>query len=143
MEVFMDEFLVFGTLLNHFPHNLAKVLQRCEKKNLVLNWEKCHFMVRKGIVLGHKVSSKGIEMDPTKISTIEKFPPLANVKGIWSFLGHASFYRSFIKDFSKVIKPLCNLLEKDAPFVFDGRCLRAFELIKEKLVYAPIIVVPD
>ena len=105
MEVFMDDFSVLGTSLDHSLHNLARVLQRCEEKNLVLNWKTCHFMVREGIVLGHRVSSKGIEVDPTKISTIEKLPPPTNVKGIRSFLGHASFYRRFIKDFSKVIKP--------------------------------------
>ena len=92
----------------------------------MLNWEKCHFMVREGIVLGHRVSSKGIEVDPAKISTIEKLPPPTNVKGIHSFLGHAGFYRRFIKDLSKIIKPLCNLLEKDAVFVFDDNCCNAF-----------------
>ena len=107
----MDDFLVFGTSFAHCLHNLARMFQRCEEKNLVLNWEKCHFMVREGIVLGHRVSSKGIEVDPAKISTIDKLPPLANVKGIWSFLGHAGFNRRFIKDFSKITKPLCNLRE--------------------------------
>ena len=100
-------------------------------------------MVKKDIILGHRVSSKGIEVDPAKISTIEKLPPLANVKGIQSFLGHVGFYRRFIRDFSKVIKPLCNLLDKDAPLDFDASCLRAFELIKEKLVSAPIVFVLD
>ena len=61
IEVFMDDFLVFGTSFDHCLHNLARVLQKCEEKNLVLNWEKCHFMVKEGIVLGHRVSSKGIE----------------------------------------------------------------------------------
>ena len=65
------------------------------------------------------------------------------MKGIRSFLGHAGFYKRFIKDFSKIAKPLTNLLEKDASFVFDDECLRAFELLKEKLVSAPIIVAPD
>ena len=66
-----------------------------------------------------------------------------NVKGIRSFLGHVGIYRRFIKDFSKIVKPLCNLLEKDASFVFDEICLRAFQLIKEKLVSTPIVIVPD
>ena len=105
--------------------------------------EKYHFMVRKGIVLGHKVLSKGIEVDPAKVSTIEKLPPPTNVKGIRSFLSHADFCWWFIKDFSKIVKPLCNLLEKDATFVFDESCLRAFEMIKEKLVSAFIVIVPD
>ena len=94
-------------------------------------------------MLGHRVSYKGIEGDSTKVSTIEKLPPPTNVKGIRSFLGHAGFYWRFIKDFSKIVKPLCNLLEKDAAFVFDERCLRTFEMIKEKLVSSPIVIVPD
>ena len=66
----MDDFSVFRTSFNHCLHNLARVLQRCEDKNLLLNWEKCHFMVKEGIVLGHRVLSKGIKVDLTKISTI-------------------------------------------------------------------------
>lgn len=143
MEVFMDDFLVFGTSFDNCLHNLSLVLQRCEEKNLVLNWEKCHFMVQEGIVLGHHVSASGLEVDRAKIDTIVKLPPPTNVKGIRSFLGHAGFYRRFIKDFSKVAKPLCNLLEKDITFVFDEDCLRAFETIKTKLVTAPVMVAPD
>ena len=74
-------------------------------------------------MLGHRVSSKGIEVDRAKIATIEKLPPPKNVKGIKSFLGHAGFYRRFIKDFSKLSKPLCNLLEKNSAFDFDDVCL--------------------
>src|SRR3954468_17684613 len=87
-------------------------------KKMVLNWEKCHFMVNKGIVLGHKVSERGIEVDKAKVDAIEKMPCPKDIKGIRSFLGHAGFYRSFIKDFSKISRPLTNLLQKDIPFVF-------------------------
>jgi len=69
----------------------------------VLNWEKCHFMVQEGIVLGHKISVRGIEVDKAKIDVIEKLPPPMNVKGVRSFLGHVGFYRRFIKDFSRRI----------------------------------------
>ena len=100
-------------------------------------------MVQEGIVLGNRVSSKGIEVDRAKIATIEKLPPPKNVKGIRSFLGHAGFYRRFIKDFSKLSKPLCNLLEKNSTFDFDDVCLQAFNAIKEKLILAPIMTVPD
>src|SRR5215470_6654058 len=100
-------------------------------------------MVTEGIVLGHQISSKGIEVDRAKVEVIEKLPPPINVKGIRSFLGHAGFYRRFIKDFSKIAKPLCNLLVKDAPFVFDDNCLHAFETLKEKLISTPIISAPD
>ncbi|XP_075489466.1 uncharacterized protein LOC142528309 [Primulina tabacum] len=115
--------------------------RRCQEKNLVLNWEKCHFMVQEGIVLGHKVSSKGLEVDRAKVVAIEKLPPPKNIKGIRSFLGHAGFYRRFIKDFSKITKPLCNLLEKDSTFIFDDDCLQAFEKIKRALVTTPIMIV--
>ena len=100
----------------------------------MLNWEKCHFMVKEGIVLGHKISQQGIEVDKAKIEVIEKLPPPANVKGIRSFLGHAGFYRRFIKDFSKITQPLTKLLEKDAPFDFGHDFLEAFNNLKKKLV---------
>ena len=90
--------------------------------NLVLNWEKCHFMVQEGIMLGHKVSKNGIEVDKAKIEVIDKLPPPTSIKGIRSFFSNARFYRRFIKDFSKVAKPLCSLLEHDKPFHFDKDC---------------------
>ena len=83
-------------------------------------------MVKEGIVLGHKVSCQGLEVDQAKIEVIGKLPPPTSVKGVRSFLGHAEFYRRFIKDFSKIAKPLCNLLEKDAPFNFDESCSKVF-----------------
>ncbi|XP_057747186.1 uncharacterized protein LOC130966405 [Arachis stenosperma] len=143
IEVFMDDFSVFG---NSFPsclHHLALVLKRCQETNLVLNWEKCHFMVTEGIVLGHKVSNRGIEVDKAKVELIEKLPPPSNVKAVRSFLGHAGFYRRFIRDFSKIAKPLSNLLVSDTPFVFDKNCMLAYELLKQKLSSAPIIAPPD
>ena len=143
IEVFMDDFSVFGASFDNCLANLDKVLQRCEESNLVLNWEKFHFMVQEGIVLGHKISKKGIEVDKTKLDVIDKLPPPVNVKGICSFLGHAGFYRWFIKDFSKIAKPLSNLLNKEAVFVFDDECLEAFNTLKAKLASAPVITSPD
>nr|XP_027093596.1 uncharacterized protein LOC113714000 [Coffea arabica] len=105
MEIFMDDFSVYGSSFDHCLHNLELILQRCEEINLVLNWEKCHFMVKEGIVLG--------------------------------------FYRRFIKDFSKIVKPLCDLLCKDTPFQFNDNCLVAFERLKKELISAPIITSPD
>ena len=91
-------------------------------------------MVKEGIVLGHRVSKDGLEVDRAKISTIEHLPLPVNVKGIRCFLGHARFYRRFIKDFSKIARPLCNLLENDGPFEFGESCLQAFNILKEKLI---------
>ena len=124
---------------NDCLENLDKVLQRCEEKHLVLNWEKCHFMVREGIVLGHLVSKRGREVDRAKIEVIEQLPPPTNIKGIRSFLGHVGFYHRFIKDFSHIARPLTNLLAKDAPFEFDDECLNAFQILKKALISSPII----
>ncbi|XP_049399978.1 uncharacterized protein LOC125864079 [Solanum stenotomum] len=100
-------------------------------------------MVKEGIVLGHKVSQKRIEVDKAKIEVIEKLPPPIYVKGVRSFLGHARFYRRFIKDFSKIAHPMCKLLEKEVKFVFDEACLNTFECLKENLISAPMIIGPD
>ncbi|KAJ9538031.1 hypothetical protein OSB04_030764 [Centaurea solstitialis] len=143
MEVFMDDFSVFGNSFDECLNSLDRVLARCEESHLVLNWEKCHFMVREGIVLGHKISKDGLEVDRAKIDTISKLPPPTNIKGVRSFLGHAGFYRRFIKDFSKITRPLNKLLEKDAPFIFDENCTHAFETLKYHLTNAPIMVPPD
>ena len=141
IEVFMDNFSMFGSSFDDCLANLNLVLKRCVETNLVLNYEKCHFMVTKGIVLGHKISHKGREVDKAKVEVIEKLPPTVNIKGIRSFLG--MLYKRFIKDFSKNSKPLCNLLNKDTPFKFDDNCLVVFNILKEKLIFAPIITVPD
>ncbi|KAM6587351.1 hypothetical protein CsatA_009956 [Cannabis sativa] len=143
IEVFMDDFSVFGSSFDQCLSNLELVLARCEDSNLVLNWEKCHFMVTEGIVLGHKISKEGIEVDRAKVSTIENLPPPVSVKGVRSFLGHAGFYRRFIKDFSKVAKPLSNLLASGVPFEFGKDCLEAFQILKEKLISAPIVTTPN
>ncbi|XP_013665414.1 uncharacterized protein LOC106369858 [Brassica napus] len=105
------------------------VLQRCEEKHLVLNWEKCHFM--------------GINVDKAKIEVMMSLQPPNSVKGIRSFLGHAGFYRRFIKDFSKIARPLTRLLCKETKFEFDSDCLGAFHTIKGALLSVPIVQPPD
>nr|GEV33005.1 reverse transcriptase domain-containing protein [Tanacetum cinerariifolium] len=111
VKVFMDNFSVFGNSFKTCLNNLDKMLQRWKDAHLVLNWEKCHFMVKERIVLGHKVSSAGPKVDKTKIDVISKLPPPANIK--------------------------------DTPFEFDDKCQKAFELLKEKLTCALVIVSPN
>ena len=139
----MDDFSVFRETYTNCLHNLEEVLKRYEMTNLVLNWKKCHFMVQECIVLGHRVSNNGIEVDKAKIEVIDKLPPPNSVKGIRSFLGHAEFYRRFIKDFSKVAKPLCSLLKHDKPFHFDKDCLQAFKELKKALITTSVVITLD
>nr|GEU79564.1 reverse transcriptase domain-containing protein [Tanacetum cinerariifolium] len=120
-----------------------RMLKRCEDTNLCLNWEKSHFMVKEGIVLGHKISKKGIEVDKAKVDVITKLPYPTTVEGIRSFLGHAGFYRRFIKDFSKIARPMTRLLEKDTPFIFSQECVKAFQTLKRKLTEALILIASD
>ncbi|GJS45694.1 reverse transcriptase domain-containing protein [Tanacetum coccineum] len=115
VEVFIDDFSVFRDSFNKCLNNLDKMLHRYKDAHLVLNWEKCHFMVKEGIVLGHKVSGAGLKVDKAKIDVILKLPPLL----------------------------ISKLLEKDTPFEFDDECQKAFELLKEKLTCAPVIVSPN
>nr|GEY45094.1 retrovirus-related Pol polyprotein [Tanacetum cinerariifolium] len=115
VEVFMDDFSVFGNYFETCLNNLDKMLQRCKDAHLVLNWEKCHIIVKEGIVLGYKVSSAGLEVDKAKINVISKLPPI----------------------------PILKLHEKDTPFEFDDECQKAFKLLKEKLTCAAVIVSPN
>nr|GEX38855.1 DNA-directed DNA polymerase [Tanacetum cinerariifolium] len=98
---------------------------------------------REGIVLGHKISKSGIEVDRAKVDVIAKLPHPTTVKGVRSFLGHTGFYRRFIQDFSKIARPMTHLLEKETPFVVSKECVDAFNTLKKKLTEAPILVVPD
>jgi hypothetical protein len=139
MEVFMDDFSIYGKTFDDCLANLDKVLKWCQMADLVLNWEKCHFMVQEGIVLGHKILEKGIEEDKAKIEVIEQLPPPTNVKEIHSFLGHVGFYQRFIQNFSQIAQLLTHLLAKDAPFIFTEECLQSFHTLKKALISAPAI----
>jgi hypothetical protein len=143
VEIFMDDFSVYGKTFAYCLANLVKVLTRCGEVDLVLNWEKCHFMVKQGIVLGHVISKRGNEVDKAKVEAVEKQSPPTDIKSLRSFLGHAGFYRKFIEDFSKITKSLTNLLQKDVPFDFNENYLTVFWTLKRALITAPIIQPPD
>lgn len=96
-------------------------------------------MVQQGIVLGHVISNRGIEVDKAEIEIIEHLQPPKIDSEIRSFLGHADFYRRFIKGFSKIIKPLTGLLMNDVEFIFDENCLQVFEHLKTSLITVPIM----
>jgi len=142
MEIFVDDFCVLGSSFDDSLSNMRKVLERCREKNLTLNWEKCHFMVKKGIGLGHIISRDGIEVDKAKTDLIVNLPPPTCVKEVRSFLGHVGFCRNFIKNFSKIAKPLTTLLAKDVPFHFSEECLVAFTKLKEALTSSTVLHPP-
>ncbi|GKE02222.1 reverse transcriptase domain-containing protein, partial [Tanacetum coccineum] len=100
-------------------------------------------MVKEGIVLGHNISKNRIEVDKAKVDVIAKLPHPTTVKGVRSFLGHAGFYRRFIKDFSKISRLMTHVLEKNISFIFFDECIQAFETLKKKLTEAPILIAPD
>nr|GEV26787.1 reverse transcriptase domain-containing protein [Tanacetum cinerariifolium] len=139
----LSDIKVFGNSFQSCLSHLERMLKRCEDTNLCLNWEKSHFTVKEGIVLGHKIFKQGIEVDKAKVDVITKLPHPTTVKGIRSFLGHVSFYRRFIKDFSKIARPMTRLLEKDTIFHFSKKFVEAFETLKIKLTKAPILIAPD
>nr|GEU38725.1 reverse transcriptase domain-containing protein [Tanacetum cinerariifolium] len=108
-----------------------------------MHWEKSHFMVKRDIILSHKISKNGIEVDKAKVDITTKLPYPTTVKGIRSFLGHAGFYRRFIEDFSKIGRPMTRLLEKDTIFFFSKECVKAFQTLKRKLTEGLILIAPD
>nr|GEW81551.1 reverse transcriptase domain-containing protein [Tanacetum cinerariifolium] len=131
----------FSQMANDIVLKIYKIVN--SPRQQVLNWEKCHFMVKEKIVIGHKISKNGLEVDRSKVDVIVKLPYPTTVKGVRSFLGHADFYQRFIQDFSMIARPMTHLLEKETPFVFSKDCIDAFETLKKKLTEASILVVPD
>ena len=124
----MDDLTVYGNSSESCLGNLDRVLKKCQEKNLVLNFETCHFMVPEGIILEHIVSEKGIQVDKAKVEVINKllFPTIP--KEIRAFLGHAGFNRRFIREFAKIPQPLTHLLKNDMEFVIDEPFQKAFQL---------------
>ena len=125
IEVFMENFSIFGDDFDSCLAHLTKILEVCIKKWLVLSWEKSYFMVREGVVLGHLILGKGLEVDKAKIEVMQNLPFPATLRDLRSFLVHIDFYRRFIRNFAKVSKLLTTLLCKDKDFIIDKEGERA------------------
>jgi hypothetical protein len=143
MEIFMDDFTPYGVSFQEALQNLKKVLKRCIQAQLSLSTEKCHMMMSEGIVLGHFISSQGIQVDPSKIQAIKEIPTAKTQTKVRSFLGHVGYYKRFIKNFSKIASPLFVLLMKNVEFKWTNSCQEAFNTIKHQLSTAPILRGPD
>eukprot|EP00253_Pinus_taeda_P034203 PITA_34203 len=143
LEIFMDDFTPYGVNFEDALQNLEKVLKRCIEAHLALSTEKCHMMMNQGIVLGHFISFLGIQVDPAKIQVIQNLPIPKTQTEVRSFLGHAGYYRRFIKDFSKITSPLFVLLMKNAEFKWTDDCETAFNKLKHQLSTTPILRGPD
>ena len=140
VEVFMDNLSVFGSSFDNCLENLQNVLRRYEKKNLVLNWEKCHFIGTRGILISHIVLIEGTQVDKEKINLISSLPiPKSTIKDIRTFLGHTGFYRRIIKDFSTISRLLYQLPVKYAPFEWLEKCQAFFEKLKTLLTTVLIL----
>ncbi|CAN6455646.1 unnamed protein product [Victoria cruziana] len=135
MKVFMDDFSIYGSSFDYCLRKLDRVLTRCEETNLVFLWKKSHFMVQEEIVLVHIVSERGIEVDKAKVEMIAKLALptcVREVKFFWD-----------MQDFSKISRPICDLLAKDLTFLFSKECMTSFEKLKEALSSVPILRAPD
>ena len=143
LEVFMDDFSVFGNDFESCLAHLTKILEVCVRKQLMLSRKKSHFMVREGVVLRHIILGKGLEVDKAKIEVIQNLPLLGTVRDLRSFPRHVGFYQRFIQDFAKVSKPLTTIPCKDKDFIIDeeGKC--TFKMMKQALIKAPILQSPN
>eukprot|EP00253_Pinus_taeda_P010530 PITA_10530 len=143
VEVYMDDFIVYGNSFEEALENLEKVLIRCKETNLSLSHEKCFMMFTEGIVLGHHISGDGIKVDRSKVEVISKLPIPNCQKDVRIFLGFTGYYRRFIENFTKISSPLFKLLTKDCEFKWDLDCQLEFETLKIRISEAPILRGPN
>src|SRR5215469_1158766 len=141
--VYLDDIVIYGTSLQDHNKKLIEVLTRLRRHNLKLQPDKCEFLRKEVIYLGHIISENGILPDPTKLEAVKNFPTPRKVKDVQSFIGLAGYYRRFIENFSKIARPLTKLTKKEVKFVWEEEQEIAFKKLKEKLTTAPVLKYPD
>ena len=146
--VYIDDVIIFSKSFNEHLDHLDKIFKRLSKANLMLSLKKCQFAFIKLKYLGHVAGKNGLEPDPDKVKAITEFPQPRTIRNVREFLGMVGYYRRFIKEFSKIAKPMLNLLKQDGyrrPIVerWDDECARCFEELKEQMRRAPILAFPD
>jgi len=142
--VYIDDILIYSASLEEHAEHLWKVFQRLKENKLYAKLEKCEFRVTKVDFLGHRITQEGLKMDDHKVKAILDWEPPKSVSALRSFLGLASYYRKFIKNFVKMVAPLTNLFKKCAEtYEWDAACDEAFETLKGILVKALVLKLPD
>ncbi|KAM3196648.1 hypothetical protein ACQJBY_072382 [Aegilops geniculata] len=141
--VYLDDILVFSKNKEDHAKHLRLVLDKLREYQFYAKFSKCEFWLDEVLYLGHIISAKGIAVNPERVSAVVNWEPPQNVKQLRSFLGLASYCRRFVENFSKIAKPLSNLLQKHVKYVWSPECDVAFNTIKEKLVTAPVLTPPD
>jgi hypothetical protein len=141
--VYIDDIIIFSKTFEEHLKHLNEVFARLAEANIVLKPSKCKLFQERVVYLGHVISKDGIAIDESKLEPVKNFPTPKNVKSIQKFLGLVGYYRKFIKDFSKIAHPLFQLLKKNVKFNWSNECDEAFKILKNKLIEAPILVLPN
>ncbi|KAL4104133.1 hypothetical protein QTP88_019446 [Uroleucon formosanum] len=140
---YLDDIVVHGASLRDHQEKLRHVFNRVRTHTLQLEPQKCAFLRKEVLYLGHIINENGVSPDPKKIQCIKNYPRPKNPKDIKSFLGLLNYYRRFVDNFAKIAKPLTALLKKNVIFKWDDRCENAFEILKQALTNPPLLVYPD
>lgn len=141
--VYLDDIVLYASSLTEHRIKFNKLAARLRQATLTLQPDKCEFLRHEVTYLGHIIGSSGVRPDPKKLTAVKDFPRPKNAKNIKQFLGLAGYYRRFIPQFSKISKPLTNLLKKDIPFKWDSAQNEAFVTLRDKLCEEPILQYPD
>jgi hypothetical protein len=141
--VFIDDILIFSKTEEEHEKHLRMVLEKLRSNQLYAKFSKCEFWLTEVTFIGHVISAGGIAVDPSKVKDVLNWMPPTNASEIRSFLGLAGYYRRFIKDFSKIAKPMTRLLEKNKDFNWTEECQVSFEELKKRLTSAPVLTLPD
>jgi hypothetical protein len=143
LVVFIDDILIYSKTEEDHTNHLRIVLQRLRDHHLYAKFLKCEFWLKSVKFLGHTISSEGISVDPTKVQEVMDWKPPTSVHQIRSFLGLTGYYRRFIPDFSKIAKPMTELLKKEAKYQWENKCDEAFHTLRKLLTTAPVLAQPD
>ena len=141
--VFIDDILVFSKNKQEHEVHVRFVLEKLREHQLYAKFSKCEFWLDEVAFLGHVVSGNGVAVDPSKVAAVTEWETPTTVGEIRSFLGLAGYYRRFIENFSKIAKPMTELLKKEKKFVWTDECEASFQELKQRLVTAPVLTLPD